>query len=246
MKLLSKILTLIWGLLLVACVAKNTLVDSSMFTAEWYLNRHATGFQILSLPDSSALLLRVERPVRRDMMILGEEHIADQEFEGAVIWGEAKRIVTICETPIALLDSMGEVERVVGVCGIDSISNTTVRRRYEEGRLLDVGRGGAVDFDAIVALHPDVVLLGGDTVGMGSIERLSELQIPYIYIDDIGEHSMVARMEWMVAISEIIGRGEDAVERFLRFEHRRDSMYHLILEMIREDSIMSSEVNRLK
>jgi len=52
-------------------------------------------------------------------------------FDGQVLDGEARRIVAMSSTHIAMLDAVGQAARVVGVSGKEYISNPTVTARRD-------------------------------------------------------------------------------------------------------------------
>lgn len=124
----------------------------------------------------------------------------------------ARRIVAMSSTFVAMLESLGAADRIVGVSGLDFISSPSLRARGNE--VADVGYDTNVDFEKIVALNPDVVLLYGVN-GPNVIEnKLKELNIPYLYLGDYLEQSPLGKAEWVVAVGELIGKREEAVALF--------------------------------
>ena len=70
--------------------------------------------------------------------------------------GDAERIVAMSSTHIAMLDAIGEVDRVVGVSGIDYISNPDIQARRD--RIGDVGYEGNINYELLLSLDPDLLL----------------------------------------------------------------------------------------
>lgn len=68
----------------------------------------------------------------------GEE--VPEGFAGQVLKGDAKRIVAMSSTHIAMLDAIGEVRCITGVSGIDYISNPDIQARRDS--IGDVGYEG--------------------------------------------------------------------------------------------------------
>lgn len=124
----------------------------------------------------------------------------------------AERIVAMSSTYVAMLESLGELDRVVGVSGLDFITSEAVHERGD--RIKDVGYDTNVDFEKIVMLDPDVVILYGISGPNMIEEKLKELKIPYVYFGDYVEQSPLAKAEWIVAMGEIIGKRDEAVEIF--------------------------------
>ncbi len=232
---LIKIYCAVAALFLLACAGEQRVVDLDGFSLESYTPKYATGFSVRMLPDSTASLVTITKPWQgarnndQHLLLLGEDMTPPEGFAGAVLHTSAKRVITLSSSNIAMLEAVGVSDRVVGVSGIDYITNPAVIDSYNSGRTLDIGYGSALNFEAIVALRPDIVLLygvSGEDVAV--TQKLKELGIQYLYIGDYAEQSPLGKAEWMVAIAEICGVGEVAVERFnevaARYTHLRDSV----------------------
>lgn len=212
--------------LLGACQSQLVVVDSAMFTVDNYTNRYAKGFRILSLPDSSAMLLCVGDERReRELVMINDGQMVVEEFNGVVICGEARRIISLSSSALALLDSLGEVGRIVGLSRLDTLMSDVLHRNFGRGRLLELGVGVDLNYDAMVALHPDVILLDGASEGADSVAvRLGDLGLPYLYINDSEELSQFAQEEWLVVIAMILGRVGEGRRYFDAADARYDSL----------------------
>lgn len=183
-----------------------------------YIPAYASGFEIVRRPDS-ATLLRVRNPwqgaegVEKNLLILRDKAPVPEDFEGQVLRGPARRIVCMSSTHVALLDALGAADRVVGVSGIDYITNPYIVANRE--RVGDVGFDGNVDYELMLQLDPDLVLLYGVGAASGMESRLTELGIPFAYVGEYLEESPLGKAEWLVAVAELIGR-RDAGEAFFR------------------------------
>ena len=112
-----------------------------------------------------------------------------------------------------MFDALGEIKRVKGVSGINFITNNHIRN--PKSQVADVGYDANLDFERIVALHPDVVLMYG-IAGENNLitSMLRELGIPYIYIGDYVEQSPLGKAEWLYIVAEIVDRHERADSLF--------------------------------
>lgn len=195
---------------------KSTSVE---FDTIVYRPEYASGFAIKGAEGKESTLLEVTNPWQgadsveaRLLIARGGEPVPDG-FDGQVIEGDAKRIVTMSSTHVAMLDALGEADRVAGVSGKQYISSENILRRTDS--VGDVGFEGNVNYELLASLEPDIVLLYGVN-GASSMEgKLRELGIPYMYIGDYVEESPLGKAEWLVAVSEIIGRRERG-ERIFR------------------------------
>lgn len=212
------------------CCAPYKERSNDDFSHTVYTPAYASGFEILADDDQNTLL-RVTRPwqgdavVEQTLAIFGSEEAA-AGYSGEYIVGAAERVVCMSTSHIALLDALGEVQSVVGVSGKQYVMNERVS---QNGAVRDVGYDSNLDYEALVLLRPDVVLLYGVSAENSSVTaKLRELKIPYIYLGDYTEQSPLGKAEWMVAVAEIMGcrtRGEELFSEVVtRYEEVRASI----------------------
>lgn len=210
-----------------SCSHKSTDILSD-FTENLYTPSEASGFSISGKDGSESTLLIVSNPwqgadsVASRLFIARSGDEAPLAFDGQILDGEAKRIVTTSSTHIAMLDALGATDRIVGVSGINYITNPEIQKRREE--IADIGYEGNFDYEALLATNPDIVLLYGVN-GANSMEgKLRELDIPYIYIGDYLEESPLGKAEWIVPMGEIIGEREKGIENYNSIAERYNEL----------------------
>ena len=104
-----------------------------------------------------------------------------------------------------MLDAIGETGRVVGVSGIDYISNPDIQARRDS--VGDVGYEGNINYELLLSLDPRPRVAFYGVNGASSMEgKLKELDIPFMYVGDYLEESPLGKAEWLVALSEVIGK----------------------------------------
>lgn len=208
----------------------DKIIEVSSFDSTLYAPEYASGFALRGAGEGRSALLSVSDPwqgaqgVSSQLFIArdGEEPSAD--FTGQVLRGDAKRIVTMSSTHVAMLDALGAADRIVGVSGLDFITTPSIQNRRDE--VGDVGFEGNINYEVLLSLNPDLVLLYGVN-GASSMEgKLKELGIPYVYVGDYLEESPLGKAEWMVPMAEMVGKREEGVKRFeeipVRYNALRD------------------------
>ena len=194
-----------------------------VFDESLYLPANASGFEIVADADGN-VLLRVTRPwqgeaVEEQTLALFANAESAEGYGGQRIVGRASRVVCMSTSHIAMLDALGLVETVVGVSGKQYVMNEEVAYNVD---VIDIGYDSNLDYEKLLLLRPDVVLLYGVSAENTSVTtKLRELRIPYIYLGDYVEQSPLGKAEWLVAVAEIMGcreRGEalyaDIVARY--------------------------------
>lgn len=221
-------------ILLAGCSRAGDSIDD--FSQEIYLPQYASGFKILGRPGSESTLIEVYNPwqgadsVVTRLLIERDGADVSPDFDGQVIKGDAKRIVTLSSTHIAMLDAVDAVSSVVGVSGLDYIMNQNIQARRKE--VSDIGYEGNINTELLVALNPDIVLLYGVN-GACSIEgKLKELDIPYMYVGDYVENSPLGKAEWMVALSEMIGQRAEGEKAFAGIPERYNDLKNKVADSV--------------
>lgn len=226
MKIFDRIVAVLCALVFVACAGEPAR-SLEEFATVVYEPSYATGFDISGAEGAASTLITVRNPwqgaegVEKRLFIAREGERAPEGFEGQVIEGSAERVVCMSSTYVAMIDAIGCTERVVGVSGIDFIYNSRVREAASEGRVHDVGHDSNINFELLLTLRPDVVLLYGVAGENGVANaKLDELNIPYLYLGDYVEESPLAKAEWTVVVAEILGVRERGEELFAGIESR--------------------------
>ena len=153
------------ALLLAACGARPG-TSLELFRPTITRPAYAAGFEILGAEGRQSTILRTRTPwqgaaegTATALFIARNGEQAPADFPGQVLDGDARRIVCMSSTHVAMLDAIGETGRVVGVSGIDYISNPDIQARRDS--VGDVGYEGNINYELLLSLDPDLVLLYG-------------------------------------------------------------------------------------
>lgn len=220
------------AIVVAACGRKSVSLED--FDKPVYMLEYASGFDILSADGRQSVLVTVTNPwqgadgIAVQLFIARDGETAPEGFDGQVLEGDADRIVAMSSTHIAMLDAIGEVDRVVGVSGIDYISNPDIQARRD--RIGDVGYEGNINYELLLSLDPDLVLLYGVNGASGMEPKLRELGIPFMYVGDYLEESPLGKAEWMVALSEVVGCRSEGEKVFAEIPVRYNALKQRVAE----------------
>ena len=213
MKRLLSIVALVVVALFVACGGQTVERD----TETLYAPRYANGFTIERDKASGEVLLCVKNPWQ------GAENVVYYSKIDTIT--PPKRIIAMSSSHSAMLEAIECSDRVVGLSGCRFISSPAIVKGVEEGKIVEVGYDSAFDFERIVSLNADMVLLygvAGEAKAMTN--KFDELAIPYIYIGDYLENSPLGKAEWVVAISYLCGEGDRGKAFFAGVEERYNAL----------------------
>lgn len=215
------------SMLLLSCSRSGGQADIS-FNEEIYSPRYAKGFAIKGAEGKQSTVIEVSNPwqgadgVEKKLFIARNGEEVPEGFDGEILDGDAAKIVAMSSTQIAMLEAIGEAGRVTGVSGIEFISSPEIQKRRDE--IADVGYEGNVDYELLLSLEPDIVLLFGTTAANSMEGKLRELGVPYLYVGEYLEESPLGKAEWIVALAEIIGTRDKGKEFFDRIPERYDAL----------------------
>ncbi|MEM3094657.1 MAG: ABC transporter substrate-binding protein [Nitrososphaera sp.] len=129
----------------------------------------------------------------------------------------AKRIIVFSSTHAAMMDRLGIADRIVGVAwgGGYEWYIGSIKDGLGTGRIKDIGQGNNPNYDEIVALKPDlVVLVGGTGMWEDKARKLDELGIRYVVNSEWLESDPVARFEWIKFFAALTDDEEKATSVF--------------------------------
>lgn len=214
------------ALLSAACSDKTSKIED--FDKNVYSPEYASGFDIKGAEGKQSTIITITNPwqgadsVTTQLFIARGGETPPESFSGQILEGEANRIVAMSSTHIAMLDAIGSADKIVGVSGIDYISNPKILARRDS--IGDIGPETHADYELLLSLQPDIVLLYGVNGASGMEEKLRELGIPYMYVGDYLEQSPLGKAEWLVALSEITGQRDKGVKTFAEIPRRYNAL----------------------
>lgn len=212
-----------------SCGSSGNIDD---YNLEVYTPTYATGFRIVGAEGKQSTIIRVTNPwqsannVETMLFIARGGEKAPNGFRGQVLQGDAKRVVCMSSSHIAMLDAIGAVESVVGVSGKNFITNPYVVAHQRT--IADVGYDGNMNFELLLAQQPDIVLLYGVTGACTMESKLDELGIPYIYIGEYVEEDPLGKAEWLIALAEIVGLRQQGLTYFSELPQRYEQLKSMV------------------
>ena len=106
------------------------------------------------------------------------------------------------------------------------------------GVTMNVISDGNMNYERLLSLSPDIVLLFGVSGASAMEPKLRELGIPYAYMGEYLEQSPLGKAEWLVAVAEIAGMRERGEEVFREIPLRYDSLKTLAAKAERKPVVM--------
>ncbi len=234
------ILTLLSLLIWAGCTS-NKQASLEVFKQEVYTPEYATGFKIVGADNFASTLIQISNPwqgaqnITMSYFISRNGEQAPAGFTGPVIPAGARRIVCMSSSYIAMLDAIGQTDRIVGVSGIDYVSNPYILAHKDSIRDM----GAEMNYERLIGLKPDVVLLYGIGDAQTSVtNKMKELSIPYMHVGEYLEESPLGKSEWLVALSELTDSREKGIEVFRKIPKRYQALKALTESIEQRPTVM--------
>ncbi len=110
------------------------------------------------IPKTYLVKVDGEMPEQKLLILRSGDAKAAAEYDGQTITGAARRVVCMSSSHVAMLDAIDCADRIAGVSGKRYITNLRISG---SDKVCDVGYDPNLDFERIVSLRPDIVLLYG-------------------------------------------------------------------------------------
>lgn len=202
-------------LFLLSCENRKSI--SEIFDKDLYNPHFSSNFKISTDKDSVNSLITVYNPwqgsedVSSEFLVARDGNIPPG-FKGEIVKGKVERIICMSSTHIAMLEALGKDSLIVGVSGLQYVSNRYVNQNKDT--IPDIGYEGNIDYERLLAVNPDLVLLFSVNGASGMEPKLKEFGIPYIYIGDYVEEDPLGKVEWIMPVAEILGIRDKGLEIF--------------------------------
>lgn len=233
-------ITLLCLLFSASCITRHK-ISPAAFNQDVYTPEYASGFKILGAANAASTLIQVYNPwqgakdVEMSYFIARNGEKAPAGFTGPTIPAGAKRIVCMASSYIAMLDALGQTDRIVAVSGINYVSNPYILAHKDA--IKDMGP--EMNYELLLGLKPDVVLLYGIGDAQTAVtDKLKELAIPYMYVGEYLEESPLGKAEWLVALSELTDSREKGTEVFRAIPKRYQALKALTESVEQRPTVM--------
>ncbi len=210
---------LIVGLLFFSCSPKSGKKNDTTRS-----NQYARGFSITK--SGAFKKIEIFNPwenadnIRFEYYLAGSDQVVPDTLKNKqVIRTPVKKVICMSTSHIAFLEAINETESISGVSGGHYVTSQKVRPAFEKGRIAEIGYGQNINYELIINIHPDLVMvygIGSEVSGM--VKKLQDLGVPVIIIAEYLEQSPLGKTEWLKLVASLFNKEEMAVDFFRKIE----------------------------
>lgn len=119
----------------------------------------------------------------------------------------------------SLLQELGAVNAVKGLCYAEYLSNQAIIKSVKNGKIADCGASISPNMEKIISLKPDAVLISPLEDNDGA-SRFSTTGISVVYTLDYMESTPLGRAEWIRFYGRLFGKAQKADSIFASVEKK--------------------------
>lgn len=124
-----------------------------------------------------------------------------------------QRVVLYSTTYIPALETIDELDTVVGVDNADYVYSPALRARIDAGKVVETTKNWMPDIEQLIALKPDVIFNFGVGNEWDTFPKMQEAGLPVVLLADWNEQDPIARAQWAVFIAAFFNKEAQAQER---------------------------------
>lgn len=136
-----------------------------------------------------------------------------------------KKVVVLETIYIGFLESLKQLDTIVGAATADYIINPTIRQRIEQGSVQKIQTAGTLNIERLLLLDPDVIFVSVPSEPTLDISaQLARAGLPAIVTAEYREGHPLARAEWIQFIAAFFDATEEAGFIFDAIAERYESL----------------------
>lgn len=236
-------------LLLISCNGNTqqnlgkTTTDKEIMPIEY-----AKGFEIAVFENYKTLTLKnpwpgSDRTFEYALVKKGHSVPNPENFD-AVLEIPVKRIVVTSTTHIPSLETLGQMDALVGFPGLDYISSEKARAHISEGKVIELGKNEDLNTEILLDLSPDAVI-GFAVDGQNStFSTLQKGGIPVLYNSDWTETSPLGKTEWIKFFGVLFNKERQADSVFRNIKNEYLSAKEIASKALEKPTVLSGAMFR--
>ncbi|MBN2598467.1 MAG: ABC transporter substrate-binding protein [Marinifilaceae bacterium] len=221
----------------------NFAIDSSFYHQSQL--KYAKGFQIKLLANGLKELI-VWDPWNEGKIFLkyylknrGEKTDIPVPADGLLVEVPVRSIAALSSTQIGILKFLNVQDRIVAVSLRDRIYDEELDKKAQNGTIQAVGHSESLNFEKIVELDPELVMVAGFMNITDKETKLMNAGLPVAYNIEWMETSPLARAEWAKFIAAFFNEEAEAEKHFNAVERRYNDLKMLVEDVESKPSILS-------
>ena len=208
--------------------------------------KYATGFKVTY--DGNIKWVEVNYPYQGATS--GYHYVLVPKGDAVPVHGNGTQVITIplesivctSTTHIPLLDYINETNKLTGFPTTDYISSEKMRKRVDDGKVVDLGIDKGMNLEKLFVLQPSVVMGYAMSGDLGQLKKVQEMGMPVIINAEYLEKHPLGRAEWIKFVALFFNKEKTADSVFQVIENEYNKTTELALQIPMKPTVISGVV----
>jgi iron complex transport system substrate-binding protein len=218
-RFLTIYVTVFIAIVLFSCSSKRNK-DASEKCVKTFETSYANGFEIRYYDEYKEVIVNNPwadgLPMERYYLVKDKKTEVPPDGQKIIIPLQSLGVASC--THFEFLYMLHEEQSITGVCSPELVYNADITGRYKAGKLVNLGDAFDLNFEQILFLHPNAVMVSGINQLNEKEKRISQAGVPVIYNNEWTETSLLARAEWIKFVSAFYDKEQEADSIFAVIE----------------------------
>ncbi len=219
----KKLLPFLFFIFLYSCTKTKNEQSTGSIEGEYVEVSYAKGFSILKTQNGATVSFFSAFRDSEDTLVYQFTRTDDVNLaRGArVIKYPINSLALMASTYAAFLEELDKISIVKAVSNRSYFFNRSVQKGIDENRIIEVGYGQNIDFEKVIVLNPQLVLISGmSSSEFDHYSKLVATGIEILPFSEWREDHPLGRAEWIKVFGAITGKLEEAIKIFEEVEKR--------------------------
>ncbi len=144
-------------------------------------------------------------------------------------------------THIAFLSTLNILDCITAVASINQTNNPSIKNRFEEGKIIEIGEADQIQFEKLADLHPQLIfsyeIPGSASVGNTLINKL---KIPQIHVSEFLESHPLGQLEWIKFMAAFFDKEQLASHIFDSLNQEYNDLTKLTASVNNKPNVITS------
>jgi len=209
-------------------ISKNKKSETIQYAQNFTITKHAnyTVLQVKNPWDAAKISFNY---------VVYDKGTKQPEFSEKAVYIQrpVERVACTSTTHLALLNSIGVADKLVGISGAKYVYDARTRERITVGEVKEIGNEGGLNYEILTDTEPEIVLTYGMSTD-NNIDKLQEAGLTPVVLAEYTDHSPLGRAEWMKLIAVLFDKEAEADSTFRSISSNYNELKNLIKNNIRE------------
>lgn len=238
------VISILWFVcMLGACTPSRKQTDPFANLIESDTIQFAKGFSINHFDSYTTVEVRdpwdSSRMLQRYILVDRQKEIPASLPQGTLVRTPIRNIVVYTSVHAAIIDQLGESDKVIGVCEPRYIDIPVIQAGLKSGKIADMGEATSPNIEKMIDKGVELIIASPfQNSSYGPVEKLG---VPIIEGADYMEGSPLGRTEWIRFYGLLFGKSAVADSIFKDTKDRYEALRALVSDTTRRPTVIAEK-----